>query len=211
MKVSRRICAFASFSFSSIFVVLDLLRADVVDDLDALPLLHVVGDDLADRAVRERVVADVDREVVEEVRAPQPLEVVEEGLLGAVVVGHPDALGRAARLELDVIEVGLRVDERRVALRLEAGRDEQHDRAGAGRRLGQRRRLLAADGRCGQGRRRLGRLGPGSQRAETLAGASERAMNASAATAHTRNPLSIYWILDWQGGDLAGNLAADGI
>ena len=35
---------------------LDLLGADVVDDLDALPLLHVVGDDLADHAVGELVV-----------------------------------------------------------------------------------------------------------------------------------------------------------
>ena len=76
MNVSRRICAFASFSFSSIFDVSIFFDADVVDDLDALPLLHVVGDELADDAVRERVVADLDRQVVEEVGVPQPLEVV---------------------------------------------------------------------------------------------------------------------------------------
>jgi hypothetical protein len=35
---------------------LDFLRADVVDNLDALSLLHVVHDDLADHAVREHVV-----------------------------------------------------------------------------------------------------------------------------------------------------------
>ena len=61
---------------------LDLLRADVVDDLDALPLLHVVGDDLADRAVGELVVADVNPQVVEEVRVPQAMEVVLDRLLG---------------------------------------------------------------------------------------------------------------------------------
>ena len=59
---------------------LDLLRADVVDDLDALPLLHVVGDQLADHAVREHVVVGLDREVVEEVGGPQPLEVVADDL-----------------------------------------------------------------------------------------------------------------------------------
>ena len=41
------------FSFSSIFDCSTFFDADVVDDLDPLPLLHVVDDDLADDAVRE--------------------------------------------------------------------------------------------------------------------------------------------------------------
>ena len=92
---------------------LDLLRPDVVDDLDALPLLHVVGDDLADRPVGELVVADVDPEVVEEIGVPQAVEVVLDGLLARVVVGDPLVLRRGAELLLDVIQVGLRLDDRR--------------------------------------------------------------------------------------------------
>ena len=46
-------------------------------------------------------------------------------LLGRVVVGNPDVLGRDAGFLLDVIEVGLRLDDRLVALGLEARRDEQ--------------------------------------------------------------------------------------
>ena len=52
------------------------LGVAVVDDLDALALLHVVDDDLADHAVGERVVGDLDRQVVEELGVPQRLEVV---------------------------------------------------------------------------------------------------------------------------------------
>jgi hypothetical protein len=52
----------------------DLLAALVVDDLDPLPLLHVVGDDLADDAVVEGEVVDLDREVLEEVRAHSVLK-----------------------------------------------------------------------------------------------------------------------------------------
>ena len=75
----------------------DLLRALVVDDLDALPLLHVVGDHLADHPVREGVLALADRQVVEEVRVPEPEKVLANRLLGLLVVRHPDVLrGRAA-------------------------------------------------------------------------------------------------------------------
>ncbi len=133
----------------------DLLRADVVDDLDALPLLHVVGDDLADRPVGELVVADVDPEVVEEIGVPQPVEVVQDGLLARVVVVDPLVLRRGAELLLDVIQVGLRVDDRGVSLRLEArGDEEDHGRVPGGR-LGARGNLLAADVSRRQGRGRL--------------------------------------------------------
>ena len=86
---------------------LDLLRAGVVDDLDALTFFDVVDDQLAHHAVRERVVLHLDRDVVEEVGAPQPLEVFADRLLGRLVVRDPDALGRPARLQLNVVEVGL--------------------------------------------------------------------------------------------------------
>ena len=125
---------------------LDGLRADVVDDLDALPLLHVVGDDLADRAVGELVVGRLDEQVVEEVRVPETVEVLFDRLLGGIVVGDPDAFGRPALFQLDVIKIGLRLDHRRAALRLEAGAEGEDDRRRAGRRLRARRgRLLAAE------------------------------------------------------------------
>ena len=125
---------------------LDGLAADVIDDLDALPLLHVVGDDLADRAVGELVVGRLDEQVVEEVRVPETVEVLFDRLLGGIVVGDPDAFGRPALFQLDVIQIGLRLDYRRAALRLEAGAEGEDDRRRAGRRLRARRgRLLAAE------------------------------------------------------------------
>ena len=84
----------------------------VVDDLDPLALLHVVGDQLADHAVGEGVVRGLDREVLEEVRGPEALEVVEHPPFGLVGIRHPDPVARPARLGLDVIEIGLRFDER---------------------------------------------------------------------------------------------------
>ncbi len=107
----------------------ELLRPDVIDDLDALALLHVVGQDLADRAIRERVVLDVDEEVIEEVRAPQPMEIFLDRFFGLVRIRNPYAFRRAALLQLDVIQVGLRLDERLITLRLEARCNEEHDRA----------------------------------------------------------------------------------
>ena len=146
MKVSSRIDGVLFLQLLVDLRHFDLLGADVVDDLDALPLLHVVGDELADHAVGEGVVLDVDPEVVEEVRVPQTMEVVEDGLLARIVVRDPDALGRPARFQLDVIQVGLRVDERRAALRLEAGRDQVDDRARTGGRERARGwHLLTAD------------------------------------------------------------------
>ncbi len=124
---------------------LDLLGADVVDDLDALPLLHVVGHDLADRAVGELVVADVDEQVVEEVGVPEPVEVLEDDLLAVVVPGNPHALRRQAGLQLDVVDVGLGLDDRGVALGLEARGDEQDHRSAAGRWLCTRHLRLPAD------------------------------------------------------------------
>ena len=128
---------------------LDLLRADVVDDLDPLPLLHVVDDVLADDAVVVRRVGHLNPQVVEEVGLPQPVEVLEHVLL---VVRHPAALRRHARPRVDVVQVGLRVDHRLVdGVELEL--DEPHERPRVGRRQG--RRL----GRLGLGRaRRVGRL-----------------------------------------------------
>jgi hypothetical protein len=70
MKESRRIVIPAPSARSSI-LVWSTFGADVVDDLDPLPLLHVVGHQLADDAVLEDVVVDLDREVVEEVRVPE--------------------------------------------------------------------------------------------------------------------------------------------
>ena len=86
---------------------LDFFRADVVDDLDALALFHVVRDQLADHAVREGVRLALDPQVVEKVRVPQAEKVLVNGLLGRLVVRRPDALGRLTGLELDVVEVGL--------------------------------------------------------------------------------------------------------
>ena len=136
-----------------------LLRpgAAVVDDLHPLALLHVVGDDLADRPVGEGVVLDVDPEVVEEVGAPEALEVLQDLVL---VVRHPHALRRPAGPRADVVEVGLWLDDRRAALRLEARCDEEHHRRRMGRRLGLRHRhLLIADGERARGRRGWRRRG----------------------------------------------------
>ena len=89
---------------------LELLRADVVDNLDPLPLLHVVGDNLADRAVRKLVIGGFDEQVVEELGAPETGEIVVDRLFGISIPRHPLAPRRRARLELDVIEIGLRLD-----------------------------------------------------------------------------------------------------
>ncbi len=134
---------------------LDLLRADVVHDLDPLALLHVVGDDLAEGAVGKLVVGGFNPQVVEEVGVPQPVEVVHDHFLGRVVVRHPDTPRRDARLQLDVIEVGRRFDHRLVALRLEARRNEQHHGPRIRRRLRRGPGLLAAHG---HGRQVLGGL-----------------------------------------------------
>ena len=160
---------------------LDLLRAHVVDDLDALALLHVVDDELADHAVGEGIVARFDPEVVEEVGVPQPVEVLEDRLLGRLVVRHPDVLGGPALLQLDVVEVGLRLDDRGAALRLEAGAEGEDDRGGARRRLGPRRRTC-----CPQTE-----IGGNAGAACGSCAASGAAASASAATAHTRNIFGI--------------------
>jgi hypothetical protein len=111
---------------------------EVRSDLEPLPFLHVVRDHLSDHAVGELVVVDLDRQVVEEVRIPETMEVVEHRLLGRVVVGHPDALGRLAGLELNVIKVGGRLDDGLVPLGLPAGRDQIHDRSRSRGRLRER-------------------------------------------------------------------------
>ena len=88
--------------------LVDFLQTLVVDDLDPLALLHVVDDHLADDAVREAVILDADREVVEEVRRPQALEVFADDLLGRFVVRNPLVVGsRSAGTALDVVQVGV--------------------------------------------------------------------------------------------------------
>ena len=75
---------------------------------------------------------DFDREVVEEVRRPQALEVLEHASL--LVVRHPHAVRRPAHLGLDVIEVGLRLDDRDVPLGRKRDLDEPDERRRPGRR-----------------------------------------------------------------------------
>ncbi len=133
----------------------ELFRAEILDDLDPLTLLHVVLDQLADHAIGKDVVGDVDREVVEEVRRPELAEVLDQLLLRLSVVGNPDVLGRETRLGADVIEIGRRFDRRHVALLLEAGAHQEDHRSRAGRRQprGLRNRLPAEGRRIAGGRR----------------------------------------------------------
>ncbi len=125
------------------FRLLDLLGSRVVDDLDALALLHVEAHFLAHHAVVVGNVPHLDPQVVEEVGGPQPLEVLEHDLLGRVVVRHPDAVARPARAGLDVEEIRLGLDDRDIPLRgkLQADRPEQRRRP-RGRQDGSRRGLL---------------------------------------------------------------------
>src|SRR5258706_3054752 len=113
---------------------LDFLRADVVDDLDALTLFHVVRDQLALDAVREHVRLPLDPQVVEKAGGPEIEKILVDLFLGRVVIGGPLALRRPGRLEVDVVEVRLVVDERRTALCVETGSEQIDDGPGAGRR-----------------------------------------------------------------------------
>ena len=104
-------------------------------------------------------------------------------LLGRVVVRHPDALATARWLQLDVIEVGLRFDDRRVALRLEARRDEEDDRTGAAGGCAAGAPAVPHTVTAGSAaaalpgrRRRLGRRGRGGQ---TSSAASASTVDAS--------------------------------
>ena len=123
---------------------LELLRPGELDDLHPLPLLHVIDDDLADHAVGERVVLNVHPQVVEEVRVPEATEVGLDDAFNLIVVGRPGPLRWTAHplLELDVIEVGLDVDQGDVPLRLKAGAEQPEDRSrtGRGQLIGRRRR-----------------------------------------------------------------------
>ena len=131
-----------------------LARPGVVDDLDPRPLFHVVDDPLADHPVRVGIVVHLNPQVVQEVGRPQPLEVVEQHLFRGVGVGRPDAVTRPAGLCLDVIQVGLRLDERLVD-GVKPQLDRANDRRGTVRGC--------PDRRLRRGRRRLGRgrRGPG--------------------------------------------------
>ncbi len=153
MNESRRMLML--FSFSALFDLrlVDLLQALVVDDLDPLPLLHVVDDQLADDAVRERVVLDPDGQVIEEVGRPQPLEVFANDLLGRLVVGHPPVRRADWPAQLDVVEVGVRLDDREATLLFEAGDDLVHH---GSRSVG--RHACGGSGRAG--RRRSGPVPP---------------------------------------------------
>ena len=174
MKESSRMVMPFSFSFSSISEWLDPLGADVVHDLDPLPLLHVEDRQLAEDAVGIPDVANVDRQIVEEARGPQPPEVAHQGLFERLVVGNPPVLARTAGACLDVIKVGVRIDDGRPALLLETEHVAVEDRTRRSRRrAGRRRYLLPAEhGRQRQGddlrrRSRRGCLGspgpPGAQ------------------------------------------------
>ena len=131
----------------------DFLRADVVDDLHALPFFDVVRDQLADDAVREAVFLLLDPEILQEVRAPQSREVLVDFLLGRFVPRRPLPLRRQARWQMDVIKVGLGLDDCGAALLFEAGRDlvEDWPRARRGQHFRpvraprRRRHVLAAD------------------------------------------------------------------
>ena len=127
---------------------LDLRRSRVVDDLDARALFHVVDDSLARHAVGKRRIDRFNPEVVEEAGGPQPLEVLEQRLLGLVVERHEHAFGRAAQRGLDVIEIGLRFDDRFVdRMEAELGLTDGRCRP--------RRRHLFEHARSGRCRRRL--------------------------------------------------------
>jgi hypothetical protein len=91
---------------------LDLRGTRVVHDLHARPLFHVVDDAVAHDAVGERLVDLFNPQVVEEVGGPQPLEVVAQLLLSLFVIRRPEVLGRSAEGRLDVIEIGLGLDDR---------------------------------------------------------------------------------------------------
>src|SRR4029453_6415166 len=54
--------------------LLHLLAALVVDDLDALALLHLVDDALPDHAVGIGICDGLDRQILEKVRGPEALE-----------------------------------------------------------------------------------------------------------------------------------------
>ncbi len=143
--------------------LVDLVGADVIDDLDPLALLDVVDHQLADHAVAERDVADDDRQVVEEVGRPEPFEVGEDDLLGLIGERHPFLLVRIADqiLELDVVDVGQRVDHVRPALRGETGQQGVDVGAGIGRGRGARRRHLEVAHGGGELQGLLGRnVGP---------------------------------------------------
>ena len=147
LRIDERVEADLDVLFLQLVVDLGLfhfLRARVVDDLDPLTFLHVVGDVLADHTVRVGHVFHVDPEVVEELRPPQPLEVLEHRLF---VVRRPDSLRGTRRSGLDVIEIRLRLDDRLIALRRKCQLDRAHDRCRPGRghqsrRSGRHRRCL---------------------------------------------------------------------
>ena len=106
---------------------IDLLAPLVGHDLDAIPFLHVIRDDLSDHAVGEGVVVDLDRQVVEEALIPHPFEIIAKHLLGRVVVREPLPLARLTRFEPDVIEIGLAVERGVAALLIEAQLEDEGD------------------------------------------------------------------------------------
>ena len=161
MNESSRIVMLFFFQLLFDLRLVDLLQALVVDDLDALPLLHVVDDHLADDTVGEGVVLDPDGEVIEEVGGPQALEVLARDLLDCLVVRHPlPGLGVAEPgLHLDVVQVGIRFDDREASLLFETGHDLVDHRSGtSGRQRPRGRDRLPADRLAGL-RRRCRRLG----------------------------------------------------
>ena len=159
MKESRRMLMLSSLSFSSIFVCSIFLRAGVVDDLDALPLLHVVDDELADDAVRDTAssLTSIDRSSRKLV-AHSRLKSSRTRLLRRCTAPRRRRDGRLG-LRLDVIEVGLRLDRPTRCPAPGTQLDEADDRRRSGGR--QPRGLLpgrrwAAPARATAAGRRLG-------------------------------------------------------
>ena len=185
---------------------IDLLAALVFHDLDPLALLHVVGRDHAHGAVRERVLLELDRQVLEEAGRPQRLEVGEHRPLRRIVQRHEHALRRLAGPQLDVIHVGLVLDGREPALALEAGLQNPDERRTAGRRQrGRGRQGITAGGgldraRWGGGlrRRRRGRgrggigLGQGAGRQDQGDGRNRGRPAAAAGRAGKRTKISAF-------------------
>src|SRR5262249_38638862 len=106
---------------------LELFGSGVFDDLNALPLLHVVDNDLANHTVRKDVVERFDLQIIEEVRGPEATEVLFERHFNRVVVCHPHILRRTTWLRLDVIEIGLRLDDGGSTLLLKAWNEDIDD------------------------------------------------------------------------------------
>src|ERR1043166_523659 len=128
---------------------------------------HVVGHELADDAVRERVISNIDCQISELMIFPEPFEVLQDYLLSGRIIGDPVSDGWAAGLQLNVVKIRNWVDARPSTLALETRRNEIHDRTRSCRRQHRwRHNGLTAD-RIGCGGERVGADGPQHLRVST--------------------------------------------